>query len=99
MGKWVTHFHASVMRAIDSAGFPAKNRILVYFRFNTPIIFPETGSRKRFHASVMCAIDSLHQTIPIVTLLKKSDPKIKKELFDQPNISKMDMFQPIVTHL
>ena len=31
--------------------FPTKIQILVHFRVNTPVTFPESGSRKRFHTS------------------------------------------------
>jgi hypothetical protein len=34
------------------------------FRFNTPTTFPESGSRKRFHALEIRAIDSPHKITP-----------------------------------
>ena len=34
------------------------------FRFNTPNPFPESGSRKRFHASGMRGIDFSHKITP-----------------------------------
>jgi hypothetical protein len=41
--------------------FSHKNPKMFDFRLNTPTIFPESGSRKRFHASGMRAIDSSHK--------------------------------------
>jgi hypothetical protein len=35
------------------------------FRFNTHSYFPESGSRKHFHASGMRAIDFSHDFTPI----------------------------------
>ena len=37
--------------------FSHKNPKMFDFRFNTPTTFPESGPRKRFHASGMRAID------------------------------------------
>ena len=44
------------------------------FRFNTPTIFPESGSRKRFHVSGMRAIDFSHK----ITSRKVIFAQIKK---------------------
>ena len=46
------------MCAIDFFAFRAKIEIFFGFRFNTLNPFPESGSRQRFHASEMRAIDS-----------------------------------------
>ena len=40
--------------------FSHKNPKMFDFRFNTPTIFPESGSRKHFHASGVRAIDFSH---------------------------------------
>ena len=37
---------------------------MIDFRFNTPTPFPESGSRKRFHASGMRGIDFSHKITP-----------------------------------
>src|SRR6185437_2600282 len=41
------------------------------FRFNTHSYFPESGSRKRFHASGMRAIDSPHEITPRNMILRE----------------------------
>ena len=44
------------------------------FRFNTPTLFPESGSRKRFHASEMRAIDSPHKITYMLMELVSFEP-------------------------
>ena len=51
--------------------FSHKNPKMFDFRFNTPTSFPESGSKKRFHASGVRAIDSPHKIAPKGYLLKK----------------------------
>ena len=41
-----------------------KNPKMFDFRFNTHTTFPESGARKRFHASGMPTIDSPHKITP-----------------------------------
>ena len=45
------------------------------FRFNTPTPFPESGSRKRFHASGMRGIDFSHKITPKNVFLQKFEKK------------------------
>jgi hypothetical protein len=49
------------------------------FRFNTPTPFPESGSRKRFHASGMRGIDFSHKITPRKVIFAK----IKKKIFSE----------------
>jgi hypothetical protein len=51
--------------------FLSENRNFFNCRVNTPIPFPESGSRKYFHASGMRAIISLHKITPIWFCLGK----------------------------
>jgi hypothetical protein len=44
--------------------FSHTNPKMFYFRFNTPTSLPESGSRKRFHASRMREIYFLHKITP-----------------------------------
>src|SRR3569623_557811 len=44
--------------------FSHKNPKMFDFRFNTPTPFPESGSRRRFHASGMRGIDFSHKITP-----------------------------------
>ena len=44
--------------------FSHKNPKMLYFRFNTLTPFPESGSRKHFHASGMRGIDFSHKITP-----------------------------------
>ena len=46
------------------------------FRFNTPTPFPESGSRKRFHASGMRGIDFSHKITPRNVFFTKIFKKI-----------------------
>ena len=45
------------------------------FRFNTPTPFPESGSRKRFHASGMRGIDFSHKITPRNVIFLKNVEK------------------------
>src|SRR6185312_14488270 len=51
--------------------FSHKNPKMFDFRFNTPTPFPESGSRKRFHASGMRGIDFSHKIAPRNYFLQK----------------------------
>ena len=51
------------------------------FRFNTPTSFPESVSRKRFHASGMPGIDFSHKITPIKVFFFKFE---KKNFFGDP---------------
>src|SRR4051812_19800236 len=61
--------------------FSHKNPKMFDFRFNIPTIFPESGSRKHFHASGVRAIYFSHFFTPRNAISKKffwsrSDPKV-----------------------
>jgi hypothetical protein len=66
------------MRAIDSLHeITPKNMILrEKFQNFTYIYFPESGSRKHFHASGMRAIDFSHKITPIRVISEKIMKKI-----------------------
>jgi hypothetical protein len=49
--------------------FQGENRSFFDFRINTPNPSPESGSRKRFHASGMRVIDFPHKITPILVIL------------------------------
>src|SRR6185437_8369344 len=51
--------------------FSHKNPKMFDSRFNTPTIFPESGSRKHFHASGVRAIDFSHFFTPRTAISKK----------------------------
>ena len=55
--------------------FSHKNPKMFDFRFNTPTTFPESRSRKHFHASRMRAIDSPHK-------IRGNKVIFRKKLFD-----------------
>ena len=57
-----------------------KNPKMFDFRFNTSIPFPESGSRKRVHASGMRGIDFSHK----ITSRNVFFTKIKKNFFRDP---------------
>ena len=50
------------------------------FRFNTPTPFPESESRKRFHASGMRGIDFSHKNTPTRVISEKIMKKIFVDL-------------------
>ena len=52
--------------------FSHKNPKMFDFCFNTPTIFPESGSRKHFHASGVRAIDFSHFFTPRTAISKKN---------------------------
>jgi hypothetical protein len=52
--------------------FSHKNQKMFDFCFNTPTTFPESGSRKHFHASEIRAIDFSHDFTPIQAILAKN---------------------------
>ena len=56
--------------------FIHKNPKMFDFRFNTPTPFPESGSRKRFHASGMRGIDFSHKITPRNVFFTKIFKKI-----------------------
>ena len=64
-----------------TAGFPAENRTFFDFRFNTPTTFPESGSRKHFHASGMRAIDLSPRNYPKKSVFRKKSEKIFFSIF------------------
>jgi hypothetical protein len=65
--------------------FQDKNRNFFDFHVNTPNPYPESGSRKCFHASRMRAIDFPHQITPIWVICSK-------RIFQVPKITKMPFF-------
>ena len=56
--------------------FSHKNPKMYDFRFNTSTPFPESGSRKRFHASGMRGIDFSHKITPNNVFFTKIFKKI-----------------------
>ena len=58
--------------------FSYKNPKMFDFRFNIPTPFPESGSRKRFHASGMRGIDFSHKITPKNVLFTKILKKFLK---------------------
>src|SRR6185437_16665412 len=70
--------------------FSHKNPKIFDFRFNTHIYFPESGSRKRFHASEIRAID-----FRIKLPLEKSFlQKFKKNFFCKKLLEKSSFLPP-----
>ena len=69
--------NASSLEKPENRRFSHKNPKMFDFRFNTPTTFPESGSRKRFHALGIRAIDSPHKIRPRRDFSEKnfSDPK------------------------
>ena len=57
--------------------FSHKNPKMFDFRFNTPIPFPESGSRKRFHILVVRAIDFSHDFTALGPLLRREFTTIR----------------------
>ena len=51
--------------------FSHKNPKMFDFRFNTPTPFPESRSRKHFHASAMRGIDFSHKITPRNMILRE----------------------------
>src|SRR6185503_16625428 len=60
--------------------FSHKNPKMFDFRFNTPTPFPESGSRKRFHALGMRGIDFSHKITPKNVFFTKI---FKKKFFSE----------------
>ena len=56
--KKITFLYKKNIKLPPDGCFPGENRNFFDFRVNTPTSFPESGSRKCFHASGMRAIDS-----------------------------------------
>jgi hypothetical protein len=52
------------LEKLKNRRFSHKNLKMFDFRFNTLTPFPESGSRKHFHASRVRAIDFSHKIIP-----------------------------------
>src|SRR3569623_2454873 len=60
--------------------FSHKNPKMFDFRFNIPTTFPESESRKRFHASGMRGIDFSHKITPRNVFLHKFSKKFFFEI-------------------
>jgi hypothetical protein len=71
--------------------FQGETRNFFDFRVNTPNPFPESGSRKRFHASGMRAIDFLHK-ITLIWVIFSKQIFWSQKIFRTPKITKMHFF-------
>jgi hypothetical protein len=58
--------------------FRAKKRNFFDFRVNTPTSYPESGSRKHFHALGVCAIDFPHKITHLWVIFSKKILGLKK---------------------
>jgi hypothetical protein len=69
--------------------FEKIEKIRIDFRFNTPTPFPESGSRKRLHASEMRGIDFSHNITPRNVFFTK----IFKKIFSENGLRLLSIFK------